>query len=249
VPLAARGAAWHHASAMKTIFYFFALTAIAIAQEPLIVGHHIGESIQEFLSAENANDAVPHCEKVVIDEKVLAQLAKNQDCENRHLLTRFGTIDDRCIKLGASPDVTQGKGCQLLLSAVKSGSAVKVGATIFHMNKPGWVSFDQNRLVQMELDFWNMPAASGVKSSYSFDSVYTDFTARLGEPDKKWSEEFQNGYGARYSYQRAMWTKANSYIFIGELQGDSVTALLSDKSIEDKKQADAAATHKNALDR
>ncbi|HTS34957.1 MAG TPA: hypothetical protein VMH04_04750 [Candidatus Solibacter sp.] len=181
----------------------------------------MGETIVEFLKTENATDKLGQCRDLLSDPKLKKRIQKDPIIQVDY---------DECMSLA---NVLQtGKG--------------NLGARVLKMQTPGSASFDQGRLVGMELDFWNL---RGGQSSYSFDAILKDFVTKFGAPSKSWSDEYQNGFGARFSYRRTSWTNDDAIVMLVELEHDSVTAKITDRAFAERTARDEDAKHKSVLDR
>jgi hypothetical protein len=190
------------------------------AQPVTVKGHHIGETVIEFLKTENASDQLSYCRDLLSDPKTPKKMAGD-------------------VVLTAKVEQ-----CTSLANVLQTGAGT-IGAATLKMQIPGSASFDQRKLVQLELYFWNLPGGS----SYSFDAVLADFVTKFGESSKQWSEDFQNGYGARFTYRRAAWTTDDLIVVLTELEHGSVTAKIMDRAFAEKAARDEQAKHKNVLDR
>lgn len=187
----------------------------------IIKGHHMGETIIEFLKTENATDKLGECRDLLSDPKLNKRIQK-----------------DPILQVNSDE-------CMTLANALQTGSG-NLGARVLKMQTPGSATFDQGKLVGLELDFWNLP---GRQSSYSFDAILKDFITKIGAPGKSWSDEYQNGFGAKFTYRRASWTTGDAIVLLTELENDSVTTKITDRAFAEKAARDEEAKHKNVLDR
>jgi hypothetical protein len=208
-------------------------------------GHHIGENVVQFLTVEKAEEKVTHCHDQLADAALAAKVAELKQCNSR------ADTGQRCFKLITDAQLQLAESeineCMRLASAI-SGGPEKLGAKILNMPLPGSASFDHGKLVEMELDFWNLP---GNEKSFAgvYDVVLQDFIAKFGTPTKNWADEFQNGFGARFSYRRASWETDTVTVLLSELEGHSASSIMRDRAFFSKAAQDAAAKHQNVLDR
>jgi len=208
-------------------------------------GHHVGESVLQFLAVEKAGGNVTHCHDQLVDSALTARAAELKQCNSR------ADTGKRCLKLMTDTELqlaaNEIEECLRLASAINGGSE-KLGAKVLNMALPGSASFDHGKLVEMELDFWNLP---GNEKSFAggYDAVLQDFIAKFGAPTKSWADEFQNGFGARFSYRRAVWETESVTILLSELDGHNASSIMRDRAFFSKAAQDAAAKHQNVLDR
>jgi hypothetical protein len=208
-------------------------------------GHHIGENVLQFLAVEKAGGNVTHCHDQLVDSTLTARVAELKRCNSQ------ADTGKRCLKLITDTELQQVAGeieeCLRLASAINGGSE-KLGAKLLNMALPGSASFDHAKLVELDLDFWNLP---GNEKSFAggYEAVLQDFIAKFGAPTKSWADEFQNGFGARFSYRRAVWETESVTILLSELDGHNASSIMRDRAFFSKAAQDAAAKHQNVLDR
>jgi hypothetical protein len=201
------------------ISFLLFVGASAQEQVPTIKGHHLGETVMEFLRVENAAPKLSQCHDLLADPKTPKRSQKE-------MLLKL-QVDD----------------CMNIANVLQTGDG-EIGAGQLNMTPAGHSTFEHGKLIKMELDFWNLPG-----KTYSFDSVLSDFSTKFGDPSRTWSDDFQNGFGARFSYRRAAWKTKDLVISLAELQDDSTTAIVEDRAHAEQSARDAEARHKNALDR
>jgi hypothetical protein len=199
----------------------FAALSCAAQETPAIQGHHMGETVLEYLKVENAGETLTRCHDFLLDPAT-EKLAQK----------------DIAVKMRI-------ESCLNLAHVIETGAGT-LGAADVKRITPGHAAFDQGKLVLMELDFWNLPT---LKPLYSFDSTLHDFSLKFGAPAQTWSDDFQNGYGARLSFRRAAWGTKDTLVLLSEMQMDSSTAVIEDKAFAHKSAQAAETGHKNALDR
>ncbi len=208
-------------------------------------GHHIGENVLQFLAVEKAGGNLTHCHDQLADSALTARAAELKQCNSR--------ADDgkRCLKLMTDTELqiaaNEIEECLRLASAISGGSE-KLGSKLLNMPLPGSASFDHGKLVELDLDFWNLP---GNEKSFAggYDDVLQDFIAKFGAPTKSWADDFQNSFGARFSYRRAAWETEGVTILLSELDGHNASSIMRDRAFFLKAAQDAAAKHQNVLDR
>jgi len=159
---------------------FFAALCIAQTSPVEIKGHHIGEGVLQFLAVEKAEANVTHCHDQLVDTTLTAKVAELKQCTTR------ADTGKRCLKVMTDTDLqfkaSEIDECLRLASALNGGSE-KLGSKLLNMPFPGWASFDHGKLVEMDLDFWNLP---GNERSFAggYDVVLQDFVVKLGPPTK-----------------------------------------------------------------
>jgi hypothetical protein len=210
-----------------------------------IKGHHIGETVLQFLAVEKAEPNLTRCHDQLVDSALTTRVNEMKQCDSR------ADTGNRCMKLItdtqlhiASSEIDE---CLKLASAI-NGGAQKIGSKLLSMPLPGGASFDQGKLVELELDFWNLPG-NELSFAGGYEVVLQDFIAKLGSPTKAWSDEFQNGFGARFTYRRASWESDTVTVVLSELENHNASAIMRDRAYFAKAAQDAAAAHKNVLDR
>ena len=209
-----------------------------------IRAHHIGETVLQFLAVEKAQDKLTHCHDQLLDSALMTRVNALKQCMAQPLGKGCASlIVDSKLQL-TSVEVEE---C-LRVASVLNGGSEKIGASALNMSLPGSASFDHGKLVEMELDFWNLP---GIERSFAggYDAVLLDFIAKLGTPTKVWSDEFQNGFGARFSYRRAAWETDTVTVLLTELESHDASSVMRDRAFFQKAAQDEAAKHKNILDR
>lgn len=206
-------------------YFVFAIicSAMSLGQEnaPSIRGHHIGESVSEFLSIAAASGKLVSCHDLLADPKLPKRMSKDATLKLQ--------VDD-CIEIA---------------NVIRTGTG-QVGSGQIPLGVAGHSIFDHDKLVEIELDFWNFPS---IRSQYSFETVLRDFASKFGSPSREWSDNFQNGFGAQFSYRRALWKTQSVIVSLRELQDDSATAIVQDRSREEQIERDAEASRKSVLDR
>ena len=231
------------------LFVLLSGGTLCFAQSPTapieMKGHRVGESVMQFLAVEKAEGNLTHCHDQLVDTALTAKVSELKRCSSS------GDTGQRCYKLITDAKLQLADAeideCVKLGAAINGGSA-KLGSRVLKMPLPGSASFDHGKLVEMELSFWNLP---GNDKSFAggYDVVLQDFIAKFGTPTKSWADEFQNGFGARFSYRRASWETDTVTILLTELEGHSASSLMRDRVYFSKTAQDAAAKHQNVLDR
>ena len=197
-------------------------------------GHRIGESVDAFVKAENAEARIAHCRAMLADQKTYEKVSRVNKCLSQSQPGfRCSLVTSDTNLLGLSVEFN---GCIDTLTVIESGNG-----------KYGVGTFESGKLVALELNFWNTPPGT---HTYTFDSVLKDFITKLGDPSKTWTDEFQNGFGARFSARRASWSSPDMIVVLSEIQnGDgSCSATVTDRAFNDKLLKYEESRHKNALD-
>jgi hypothetical protein len=220
-------------------------SSATLAPAPIeIRGHRVGETILQFLTVEKAQDKLTHCRDQLLDSTLVARVTALKQCMSQPL--RKG-----CMNFLADAELQTASAemeeCLRVASVINGGSE-KLGAKVLNMSLPGSASFDHGKLVEMDLDFWNLPG-NGRSFAGGYDAVLLDFIAKLGTPTKVWSDEFQNGFGARFSYRRAAWETDAVTVLLTELESHDASSVMRDRAFFQKAEQDEAAKHKNVLDR
>ena len=230
------------------LFVSLSCATLCLAQSPTapveLKGHRIGETVMQFLSTEKAAGNLTHCHDQLVDTALTAKVAELKRCRSS------GNGGQRCYKLITDVQLQLADAeideCTKLGAAINGGST-KLGSRVLNLPLPGSASFDHGKLVEMELDFWNLPGND--KSFGGYDVVLQDFVAKLGTPTKTWVDEYQNGFGVRFSYRRASWETGTVIVVLNEMEGHSSNSIMRDREFFSKAAQDAAAKHQNVLDR
>jgi len=165
----------------KLVFAIAALTLTIVpyahSQTPAIMGHTLGESVQDFVNkSPRLSNTVAGC-RVVSDKKT----AKKQKLDWEL--------------------------CQQLLTLVNGNGSGDIGANSCGPEQQlKDITVPECREFHGVAQFIDGKLASlTTKLMAPWDQVYQDLTVKFGEPIDKGQKTFQNGYGATFHTSKATW--------------------------------------------
>lgn len=172
-----------------------------------INGHHIGETLLQFMVAEGTPQKFQECATLVLDPSTKKHYKADPNYWDDKGLV-FKSRVDECVNLA---DGLKGKA--IVLSSSKS---------------KGRLTFADNKLVKISLVFAERPAglaADGILGpSLSFDDLIHDLTAKFGPPDTIGQRQMQNGFGGIFTFPVATWTsRPDVTIYATQDRGETAT--------------------------
>jgi hypothetical protein len=178
---------------MKVLAILLLSTALACYAQtaPTIKGHALGESLNQFIAQSN-NITQTQLQKCRITPSV-----KNEDdgVTNR--------CDDFLHTANASP-VSGTFRCAGAVSADSGYDAEFISKFVDGAGVPcfeflGEVTFDNDKLVKIVVEFWHQ----------GWSEVLPDLISKFGKPREEHVNTMQNGFGAKFDFQQAGWATSN----------------------------------------
>jgi hypothetical protein len=209
-----------------------------------INGHHIGETLLQFMVAEGTPQMFQDCATLVLDpstekryatEPKFSYKAKEDFTQSYLDWLTFKSRVDECVNLA---DGLKGKTIPL---------SSKSGANI---------TFAENKLVQISLVFPE-PICSSCTGArrpdsvfgpmLSFDDVLHDLTAKVGPPDTLGERQMQNGFGGIFTFPVAAWTsRPDVTIYATQDRDDETVTHLTTVLIQERAYGDRMVQLQNA---
>jgi len=173
--------------------------APATAAPPVeIKGHHIGETIQEFMIAKGTPQRIQECAELLNDPATAKRYEREPKVSAAKISAYGDWLDfkskvDDCKELGAG---LRGE----ILSLYPN----------FADHTQASMTFVGNKLVQIRLRFPETQPAVVPAGQFgpllSFDDILRDLTAKFGPPNSLSQRQMQNGFGAVFTFPVASWT-------------------------------------------
>ena len=176
-----------------------------------IKGHHIGETIQEFMAAQRIPNRLRDCSALLSERKKPNDKKIRAINQSEHGL-RFDS--DECLKIADG----------------LTGHVVEFQPWF---SDYAWahMTFADNKLVQISLLFpeTRRPGSfAGMNGPLlSFGEVLHDLTIKFGPPDTTGERQMQNGFGAVFTFPVANWSKTDVTICATQDRNENYTNLTS----------------------
>lgn len=208
-----------------------------------INGHHIGETLLQFMVAEGTPQKFQDCAMLVLDpsterryatEPKFSYKAKVDFTQSYLDWLTFKSRVDECVNLA---DGLKGK-------TIPLSSKSRANFT-----------FTDNKLVQISLLFPEPVCSSctGARDPagifgpmLSFDDVLHDLTAKFGPPDAMSERQTQNGFGGIFTFPVAMWTSRPDVTIYATQDRDETVTHLTSVLIQERAYMERMAQLRNA---
>jgi hypothetical protein len=238
----------------KSLIALLFLSSVGFAQEASdfkFFAHQVGEDTQTFFAVEVArgNSIIDSCKAKFADSELVERVGKLKGC-----LADPREMSKPCQKLitDAALQTAQIEMDRCLeLTPILRGEQKNIGSQQMKLRFPGQLLFDNGKLREIEIDFASEDSPAALSMSdfrIGYDGAFRDFSDRFGKPSREWTEDFQNKFGARYTFRRAMWQDEKTAVQLTETQDGSAFAVAEDREYFAKKQEAESAAHRNVLD-
>lgn len=195
--------------------------------QPTIKGHHLGESIEQFL----ASSPVLRAHMLYCQQHPDQQRGSDDESPFAALMNQAGMINSSCAEVlklnnpSATVFIRQGQmedlftGISQLLGE-KENDKTKAETRV--LDYSGSVRFENGRVDLLEL---RLPT--------NWENSERDLYAKFGKPTRRTSQTVQNGYGARNELANAFWEHSDfvvhAYETISANQDRGVTVEMVDR--------------------
>lgn len=204
-----------------------------------INGHHIGETLLQFMVAEGTPQKFQDCAKLVLEPSTEK---------------RYATEPKYSYKAGAESSTQSYSDWWTFKSRVDEcvnlANGLK-GETIALSSKSNMImTFADNKMVEISLLFSETQPVYVLGIYYgpplSFDDVLHDLTAKFGPPDTMGTRQMQNGFGGIFTYPVAMWTSRPDVTISATQDRDETVTHVTGVLIQERTYGDRMVQSRNA---